>query len=97
MPCAWAKLNLENFPKSAPTLVALSQAHARKGDKAAALKDVEQALAIDPMNAAAKRQLDQLKAPAGAAAAPAREDIPQLQGRRLPDGRRRPSSTTTPR
>ena len=48
---AWAKLNLENFPKSAPTLVALSQAHARKGDKAAALKDVEQALAIDPMNA----------------------------------------------
>jgi hypothetical protein len=69
---AWAKLNLENYPKSAPTLVALSQAHARKGDKAAALKDVEQALAIDPMNAAAKRQLDQLKAPAGATAAPAR-------------------------
>ena len=69
---AWAKLNLENYPKSAPTLVALSQAHARKGDKAAALKEVEQALAIDPMNAAAKRQLDQLKAPAGAAAAPAR-------------------------
>ena len=66
---AWAKLNLENFPKSAPTLVALSQAHARKGDKAAALKDVEQALAIDPMNAAAKRQLDQLNAPAGAAPA----------------------------
>jgi len=69
---AWAKLNLENYPKSAPTLVALSQGHARKGDKAAALKEVEQALAIDPMNAAAKRQLDQLKAPAGAAAAPAR-------------------------
>jgi len=69
---AWAKLNLENYPKSAPTLVALSQAHACKGDKAAALKEVEQALAIDPMNAAAKRQLDQLKAPAGAAAAPAR-------------------------
>jgi hypothetical protein len=69
---AWAKLNLENYPKSAPTLVALSQAHARKGDKAAALKEVEQALAIDPMNAAAKRQLDQLKAPAAAAAAPAR-------------------------
>ena len=69
---AWAKLNLENYPKSAPTLVALSQGHARKGDKAAALKEVEQALAIDPMNAAAKRQLDQLKAPAGAAAAPVR-------------------------
>jgi hypothetical protein len=68
------------FPKSAPTLVALSQAHARKGDKAAALKDVEQALAIDPMNAAAKRQLDQLKAPAGAAAAPAREHPSTTKG-----------------
>jgi hypothetical protein len=70
---AWAKLNLENYPKSVATLVALSQAHALKGDKAAALKDVEQALTIDPMNAAAKRQLDQLKAPATtASAAPAR-------------------------
>jgi hypothetical protein len=69
---AWLKLNLEQYPKSAQSLVLLSQAHARKNDKTAAIKDVEQALTIDPNNAQARRQLEQLKASAGAAAPPAR-------------------------
>jgi hypothetical protein len=58
---AFAKLNLEYYPKSAQSYVVMSQVHARKNDRAAAIKDLEEALKIEPDNMQAKRQLDQLK------------------------------------
>jgi hypothetical protein len=58
---AFVKLNLEYYPKSAQSYVLMSQAHARKRDRSTAIKDLEEALKIDPENMAAKRQLDQLK------------------------------------
>jgi hypothetical protein len=59
---AWLQLNVEFFPKSVESYLALSQAHERKRDQAAAAKDLEKALAIDPANVAAKRQLARLRA-----------------------------------
>jgi hypothetical protein len=59
---AWLQLNVEFFPKSAESYVTLSQAHERKRDQAAAVKDLEKALALDPGNAAIKRQLTRLHA-----------------------------------
>jgi tetratricopeptide (TPR) repeat protein len=58
---AWLKLNLEFYPKSAASMVVLSQVHARKNDRRSAMTDLEQALALDPNNMQTKRQLDQLK------------------------------------
>lgn len=57
----YLKLNLEFYPQSARTYLAMAQAYNRKSDKADAIKSAEKALEIDPQNAAAKRQLDQLK------------------------------------
>jgi hypothetical protein len=58
---AWLQLNLEYFPYSARTHVAMSQVQQRGNDKDAAIKSAEKALELDPQNAAARRQLDQLK------------------------------------
>jgi mono/diheme cytochrome c family protein len=58
---AWLLLNVEFYPKSAESYVVLAQVHARKKDQAAAVKDLEKAIAIDPGNIAAKRQLDSLR------------------------------------
>jgi len=58
---AWLQLNLDYFPLSARTYVAMSQVQQRTNDKDAAVKSAEKALELDPQNAQAKRLLDQLK------------------------------------
>jgi hypothetical protein len=58
---AWLQLNLEYFPLSARTFVAMSQVQQRANDKDAAVKSLERALELDPQNAQARRLLDQLK------------------------------------
>jgi Flp pilus assembly protein TadD len=52
---------LEYHPKSARTYQALANARNAKGDKAGAIKDLEKAVELDPQNAQAKTQLQQLK------------------------------------
>jgi hypothetical protein len=58
---AWLQLNLDYFPLSARTYVAMSQVQQRANDKDAAIKSLERALDLDPQNAQAKRLLDQVK------------------------------------
>jgi len=58
---AWLALNTEFFPKSSRTYVVMAQAHQRKNDKASAIQDLEKAVELDPNNAQAKQQLEQLK------------------------------------
>jgi tetratricopeptide (TPR) repeat protein len=59
---AWLQLNLEFYPKSVRSYLAMAQVYNRnKQDKENAIKNVEKALEIDPENAQAKRMLDQLK------------------------------------
>ena len=58
---AWAQLNLEFYPRSAASHVALAEAHLRKRDPAAARKDLEKALELDPENAVAARMLKGMK------------------------------------
>jgi tetratricopeptide (TPR) repeat protein len=58
---AWLQLNLDYFPLSSPTYVALAQAYQKANDTAAAVKALERAVELDPQNAQTKRQLDQLK------------------------------------
>jgi tetratricopeptide (TPR) repeat protein len=58
---AWLNLNLEYYPKSSRTYQTLAQAHQRKNDKDAAIKDLEKAVELDPNNNQAKAQLQQLK------------------------------------
>lgn len=58
---AWLQLNLEYFPLSARTYVAMSQVQQRNSDKDGAIKSAEKALELDPQNAQARRQLDQLR------------------------------------
>lgn len=55
-------MNLDLFPRSARTYVALAGAQQVKNDKAGAIASLEKALQIEPNNAAAKRTLDQLRA-----------------------------------
>jgi hypothetical protein len=55
-------MNLELFPRSARTYVALAGAQQAKNDKAGAIASLEKALEIEPNNAGAKRTLDQLRA-----------------------------------
>jgi Flp pilus assembly protein TadD len=43
------------------TYQAMAQAKNAKGDKGAAIKDLETAVQLDPQNAQAKNQLQQLK------------------------------------
>jgi tetratricopeptide (TPR) repeat protein len=55
-------MNLELFPRSARTYVALANAQNAKQDKAGAIASLEKALEIEPNNAATRRTLDQLRA-----------------------------------
>jgi tetratricopeptide (TPR) repeat protein len=54
--------NLEYNPKSSRSYLMMSLIHNGKGDKASAIKDLEKAIELDPNNAQAKAQLQQLKA-----------------------------------
>jgi hypothetical protein len=58
---AWLNLNLEFYSKSARTYQTMAQAHQKKNDKDAAIKALEKAVELDPNNAQAKAQLQQLK------------------------------------
>jgi len=58
---AWLLLNVEFYPKSSASYLVLSQAHLVKNDREAAVKDLESALAVDPNNQQAWRELEKLK------------------------------------
>ena len=58
---AYLQANLEYYPKSARTYQAMAQARNAKGDKEGAIRDLEKAVELDPNNAQAKTQLQQLK------------------------------------
>src|SRR4051812_4563669 len=57
----YLQTNLEYFPKSSMTYQAMAQAKIAKGDRQAALKDLEKAVELDPKNAQARTQLQQLR------------------------------------
>jgi len=57
----YLQANLEYFPTSARTYVAMSQVRAAMGDAPGALADVEKAVALDPKNVQAQNRLRQLK------------------------------------
>jgi photosynthetic reaction center cytochrome c subunit len=57
----WLRLNLEYFPFSSRTYAALAQAQQKQNDRDGALKSLTRAVELDPQNAQAKRQLDQMK------------------------------------
>jgi tetratricopeptide (TPR) repeat protein len=54
---AWLQLNLEFYPKSAPSWITLAQAHIAKRDQDAARSDLQKALTLDSANAEALRLL----------------------------------------
>jgi tetratricopeptide (TPR) repeat protein len=54
------QMNIELFPKSVPSYVALAQAQQAKKDNPAAIAALEKAAAIDPKNAQVQRMLGQL-------------------------------------
>jgi tetratricopeptide (TPR) repeat protein len=58
---AWLQLNAEFFPQSAASYVELSKAHLAKRDRDSAIADLTKAVALDPSNADAKRQLQTLR------------------------------------
>ena len=58
---AYLQANLEYYPKSSRSYLLMSQIHDAKGDKSAAIKDLEKAVELDPNNAQAKMQLENLK------------------------------------
>jgi hypothetical protein len=58
---AYLQANLEYYPKSARTYVAMAQLKNGKGDKAGAIAALEKAVELDPTNAQAKAQLENLK------------------------------------
>jgi tetratricopeptide (TPR) repeat protein len=57
----YLQANLEYYPKSSRTYLALAQAKNGKGDKAGAIAALEKAVELDPANAQAKAQLENLK------------------------------------
>jgi len=57
---AWLQLNVEFFPQSAASYIELAKAHVVKRDRDSAIADLTKALALDPANADAKRQLREL-------------------------------------
>ena len=63
---AYLQANLEYYPKSARTYVAMAQLKNGKGDKPGAIAALEKAVELDPSNAQAKTQLDALKVIQGA-------------------------------
>jgi tetratricopeptide (TPR) repeat protein len=58
----YLQANLEYFPRSARSHVAMSQARAAAGDVRGALESAERAVELDPKNVQAQNQLKQLKA-----------------------------------
>lgn len=58
---AWLQVNVEFYPKSVASLVALARVHVRQRDQAAAVRDLEKALELEPGNAEATRQLAALR------------------------------------
>jgi tetratricopeptide (TPR) repeat protein len=58
---ALMQLNLEFFPKSARTYMALAHAYTRKIDDTSAMTALEKALEIEPENGIARGQLEQLR------------------------------------
>jgi hypothetical protein len=59
---AYLQENLKYFPKSARTYQALAQAQNAKGDRQAAIRNLERAVELDPKSTQARNQLQQLKA-----------------------------------
>jgi hypothetical protein len=57
----YLQANLEYFPSSVRSHVAMSQARAAAGDAQGAVESIERAVAIDPKNVQAQNQLRQLK------------------------------------
>jgi tetratricopeptide (TPR) repeat protein len=55
------RMNIDLFPRSARSYVALAGAQSAKQDTAGAISSLEKALEIEPNNAAARRTLDQLR------------------------------------
>ncbi|HET6958068.1 MAG TPA: c-type cytochrome [Vicinamibacterales bacterium] len=58
---AYLQANVEYWPKSVRTYSAMAQLKTAKGDKAGAIAAIEKVLEIDPNNAQAKAQLENLK------------------------------------
>ena len=58
---AYLNANLEYYPKSARTYVAIAQIRNAKGDKPGAIAALEKAVELDPNNAQAKAQLENMK------------------------------------
>lgn len=58
---AWLQLNVEFYPRSAPSFIELAKAHLAKRDRESAVADLTRALAIDPSNGDASRELARLK------------------------------------
>jgi photosynthetic reaction center cytochrome c subunit/tetratricopeptide repeat protein len=58
---AYLQANLEYFPKSSRTYVAIAQVKNGRGDKAGAVAALEKAVELDPNNAQARTQLENLK------------------------------------
>ena len=58
---AYLNANLEYYPKSARTYVAIAQIKNAKGDKPGAMAALEKAVELDPNNVQAKAQLENLK------------------------------------
>jgi len=57
----YLQANLEYFPRSVRSHVAMAQARAAAGDMRGALESAERAVALDPKNVPAQNQLKQLK------------------------------------
>jgi hypothetical protein len=58
---AWLSLNVEFYPQSAASYVELARAHMAKRDRDGAVTDLTRAVAIDPANADASRELGRLR------------------------------------
>lgn len=58
---AYLQANVEYNPKSSRSYLMMSLIHNAKGDKVSAIRDLEKAIELDPNNAQAKAQLQQLK------------------------------------
>ena len=54
---AWLQLNVEFFPKSAPSYLELARAHLARRDRDSAISDLTKAIQVEPTNVEAKRQL----------------------------------------